>query len=302
MKIGKNEKITKGKLRFRVGVSFFALTFVMLIMRQSYLFAMYFIALTLHETAHAAAARIKGFKTNEIVLSAFGAVLYGEFEGITPAEELFVVLAGPFCNVCLLALTAAAWWFFPPAYFFTEDFFYCNVAICLINLLPAYPLDGGRALLALLNKRFAVKKSERILQAAGITVSFFTFALFLYTCFNEINLTFGLFSVFLFANATALIKKNAWDRAAVVIDFKKHLGRGMEVKRFAVSHKVQLRQLVKLKSKKYLTEIVVIDSKHGEAVVISFCELDEMFIKCDLEMTVGQAMSRKPHTELSRRN
>ncbi|MDA8336822.1 MAG: M50 family metallopeptidase [Peptococcaceae bacterium] len=126
-----------------------------------------FLVVLLHELAHLAAARRRGMGPGEVELLPFGGVarLGGEL-ALSPADELRVALAGPACN---LVLTAAALvfkshgvWHAGLGPFFVR----LNLMLAGFNLLPAFPLDGGRIYRAFLANRVGLKKATY--RAAGL--------------------------------------------------------------------------------------------------------------------------------------
>ena len=113
-----------------------------------------------HECAHAFAAAKLGYKLRSIVLMPFGAVIDGDMRGISLKDELFVAACGPLCNLLTAVFFVALWWFVPTMYAFTDTAFYASLSIGVINLLPAYPLDGGRILQCALTRFFAKTQVE----------------------------------------------------------------------------------------------------------------------------------------------
>ncbi|MBR2029275.1 MAG: site-2 protease family protein, partial [Clostridia bacterium] len=195
--------MVKQQTKIKVGASFFALAFFMLVTKNGIYFLYYVVAVVLHEFAHAKAAKKLGYKTKDICLSAFGAVLYGDFGDMSFADEAKIALAGPLLNLFMAVCTLALWWAFPSLYVFTQPFYMANVCIFAINLLPCYPLDGGRVLFAVMGQKLGENKAKKLFVALGVAMSFLCFCLFLCLLFlGVVNLTFGLFGLFLFANAT----------------------------------------------------------------------------------------------------
>ena len=107
-----------------------------------------------HECAHAFAAAKLGYRLDRVVLMPYGAVIDGDLSGISFKDEIFVAVWGPLCNLVTAAGFAALWWIYPTAYAFTDTACYVSLAVALVNLIPAYPLDGGRVLRAALAMHF----------------------------------------------------------------------------------------------------------------------------------------------------
>lgn len=125
--------------------------------------ALLFVIVTMHEYGHALTARRFGIPTRDITLLPIGGVARLERMPKDPRHELLIALAGPAVNVVLAAIlyaSLAATGGVPdeigPAdeRFFSrtlvQQLFSWNVMLALFNLLPAFPLDGGRVLRAAL--------------------------------------------------------------------------------------------------------------------------------------------------------
>ncbi|QRG69407.1 M50 family metallopeptidase [Brevibacillus choshinensis] len=110
-----------------------------------------FIIVLIHEMGHVAMARELGWTVTEVQLLPFGGVATMEDAYATdPLDEIVVALAGPFLNVVMMAVSYLFWytgiWTEEWAYFFLIS----NLTIALFNLLPIWPLDGGRIVQAIL--------------------------------------------------------------------------------------------------------------------------------------------------------
>ena len=106
----------------------------------------------LHELGHALAAKGFGIRTRSIVLHPLGGLASLDRGPETPTEELVVALAGPAVNAVVAAGAAALWraGAEPAAWLLA-----INVGMGLFNLLPAFPMDGGRVLRAALATRMS---------------------------------------------------------------------------------------------------------------------------------------------------
>ena len=148
------------KISFRVHPLFFLVGIWYACTGELFLFLLSGLVAVQHELAHAFAAAKLGYKLNSIVLMPFGAVIDGDLEGLTAKDEILVAFWGPFCNLLTAVFFVALWWFAPTMYAFTDVVFYSSLAIALVNLLPAYPLDGGRILRCFLTRFFAKSTAD----------------------------------------------------------------------------------------------------------------------------------------------
>jgi Zn-dependent protease len=130
----------------------------------------------LHELGHALAARRYGIRTRDITLLPFGGIARLERIPEEPGKELVIALAGPAVNVALAAglfgvmfLASSIDLFATPSLFDGElpaRLFWVNVWLAAFNMIPAFPMDGGRVLRALLAFRGDYLQATRV--AAGI--------------------------------------------------------------------------------------------------------------------------------------
>ncbi len=107
-----------------------------------------FTSVALHELGHAMTARHYGIRTHHITLYPFGGIAAIERMPSDPTQELAIALAGPAVNFALAAILGQAWSMSGAT--LVGTFALLNLGMGLFNLIPAFPMDGGRVLRALL--------------------------------------------------------------------------------------------------------------------------------------------------------
>jgi stage IV sporulation protein FB len=139
---------------------------------QGWAVALAAIAVVTHELAHVAVARSLGLDVAEVELWPFGgrADLVG-LESQDPAVESMVAVAGPVASLLLASVTRALETTLPGPNPLAGFFVSANVALALLNLLPALPLDGGRIWRALRAGRVGYRRAEAEVRRAGYAVS-----------------------------------------------------------------------------------------------------------------------------------
>ncbi|WP_324754222.1 site-2 protease family protein [Roseovarius sp. Pro17] len=149
---------------------------------------LFFGSLILHELAHSVVARRFGMKIKGITLFLFGGVAELGAEPETAKAELWVALAGPAMSIALAALfwvveiIAVRLELPDPAAAIFGYLALINLVLALFNLLPAFPLDGGRVLRALLWKRHGnLLKATRVASMSGTILAWLLIALGLFS-------------------------------------------------------------------------------------------------------------------------
>uniref|UniRef100_A0A832MKH8 Zinc metalloprotease n=1 Tax=Eiseniibacteriota bacterium TaxID=2212470 RepID=A0A832MKH8_UNCEI len=152
------------------------------------LMVLVFACVLLHELGHALAARRYGIATRDIILLPIGGVARLERMPEKPQQEIVVALAGPAVNVAIAAALLAWFAVRHSAEGGALDFrgsllaalFSVNVVMVLFNLIPAFPMDGGRVLRAALAMSMPFSRATRIasMVGQGIALLFGAFGLF----------------------------------------------------------------------------------------------------------------------------
>jgi Zn-dependent protease len=140
-----------------------------------------FFSIVFHEFSHSLVARRFGIPIKGITLFIFGGVAEMEKEPPSPKSEFLMAIAGPLASFLLAfmfsrlaALAVASAWSTPVIGVF-DTLAYINMIVAVFNLVPAFPLDGGRMLRAMLwnwkkDLRVATHISSRLGRAFGLAL------------------------------------------------------------------------------------------------------------------------------------
>ncbi len=233
-----NMRVSISPTMFLMGVFFIAVG-------RAYEFVCSLTAVILHEFAHARVAKKFGYALNEIKLMPYGAALCGNVD-MTLKHEIAIAAAGPIVNLVLGLIFAAMWWIVPSSYAFTQVFCVCNMYIGIFNLLPVYPLDGGRITLALLSHRFDRKKAYFVMRILSAVFGLTAIALFVVSAIYAPNICFLTVGIFMVASAFLPDDKARYYALFAYSARRERLKRPLDIKYFAVTADATLGELCKM--------------------------------------------------------
>jgi Zn-dependent protease/predicted transcriptional regulator len=157
---------------------------------------LFFMAIVAHELAHAMVATYRGLPVRSIVLFALGGIAQIEKDAADPKTEFWMGIAGPIMSVVLGSLCLALAWALgwstlvmtpeTPAMAVLVWLGYINIMLAAFNMIPGFPLDGGRVLRAVVwwttgDRNRATRVAARIGQA----VAFFFILVGFWRVFSE---------------------------------------------------------------------------------------------------------------------
>ena len=161
-----------------------------------------FACVTLHELGHALAARRYGIATPDITLLPIGGLARLQRLPEKPSEEIVIALAGPAVNVVIALLLILILGFNidpanmsaidDPRVDFAARLAGVNILLVLFNLIPAFPMDGGRVLRAGLASKMSYRTATRIASYVGQGMAVL-FGLFAIWTFNPVLFFIALF-------------------------------------------------------------------------------------------------------------
>jgi Zn-dependent protease len=171
-----------------------------------------FTCVVLHEYGHALTARRYGIKTMDILLTPIGGIARLSGMPKKPIQEFVIAIAGPLVNVGIMLITMVYLFFaidanseelladliiidsFPELMIYV---FFLNFILFAFNLIPAFPMDGGRILRSLLSLKMSKLKATRIASIIGRIFA----VLFLVLSIYLGQITLGFIAVFVFIMA-----------------------------------------------------------------------------------------------------
>ena len=139
---------------------------------------LFFVSVLAHELMHSVVAQRLGIRVHSITLFIFGGVSQMSQEPKRPKDELRIALAGPLTSLTLGALFWGVFFWLGPGSEFLLAITYwlglINIFLAAFNLIPGFPLDGGRVLRSILWWRSkSLRQSTRIASNIGRGVGFF---------------------------------------------------------------------------------------------------------------------------------
>lgn len=273
-----------------VKISIFTILFAVLwcIFGNGQMLVVYFLSLLLHETAHKIVAKKLGYSVGQITISPLGATLYADTDEFSPKDEFYIALAGPVMSICLALLCVCTWWIYPEFYNYTMDFCMANFSMFLLNLLPIFPLDGGRILAACLSKHMPRKSVSKVLCAITIIFGVILIFLTIISVMHTFNYTFGVVGIFLICSLLCGNKENSYKRVLDIGKKRKKLMHGIVRKNIIVPTSMPLVKVFSLIDISGYFVIHVVDENFNEKFQVGENEFLEIMKNCDASMQIGQ--------------
>ncbi len=241
----------------------------------------YLTTIVLHELFHAEVSVRLGYTLDRFVLMPYGAGLKGNFEGVKPKDEIIIALAGPLFNAALGIALIALWWIYPPLYVFTDRLVYANIFTALFNLLPVFPLDGGRVLLAAMSIRQPRQKAYKKVRILGFMVAPVFAALSVAAAIvnRTPNFSFALVGGFIFVSTIFPDKNSVYRRVYGMAYFSERLKHGLKMVEIMVPATLPLIKLDRMLNTNYYTSFVVVEGEKRIGVITE-TQLTELMKIC----------------------
>ncbi len=258
------------KVKFPVHPSFILLALWFILTRDLLSFVSFVMVVLSHEFGHYFVAKKLGYKLDSFFIAPYGVSLNYQEKAFDSKDEVLIASAGPFVNVCLTLFLVSMWWIFPNLYNFTFNIAEQSLILGLFNLLPAYPLDGGRILVGLLQHTLPRERAVSLTRKFNYIFSFLLLTLFIISCFVNFNPSLCLCGCFLILG---IIDSKYESRYTPISIFKKQTKNFSKPVFYAVKSDVTISQLLKhIEVNKFTIFVVVLSN--GKTI-----QLDEEKVK-----------------------
>ncbi len=240
----------------------------------------------IHELGHSFTAERLGYRLDKIVLMPFGAIVTGNIKGLNAREQIRVALSGPLINLALSIGFYALWWLFPLTYTVTSEIVSVSNDMLLMNLLPVFPLDGGRVLMAILSLYMSEEKAGKVCKGVSIAFSVAVILIFvLGLTKGVVNISLISFGLFVASSLFTTDKNLKYVRFSFSVS-EESLKRGMAVKRQAISVNTTVKRLIEIIEPTYFNEITVYNGLNT-VKTLTQKEIDLIVTKADLYGKIG---------------
>lgn len=254
------------------------------------LFAAYLVSILLHELGHAIVAKKLGYKLNSIKLMPYGTQLSIESQIESYKDDLIISFAGPFVNLVLIILTLALWWLFPSIYVYTELFVMANLINLLFNLLPVFPLDGGRIVLNLLSRKINRKTAYKLMQTLGAIIAILFFLMFLISGFYKLNVTFFIISFFLMESSLSKNENISYQNILIMTNGDYTIKKPRQIKTVALLENTTLLKATKQIQTQHFTVFYVLDNEQKIKHIFTQQQLKKLLLQHSSHDTINNVL------------
>ena len=267
----------------------FALFFIwIVIFNDFFVFLSFLVALLTHEAGHFYVAKKLGYKLNSFYIAPYGVNLNYKEKVFSHNDEILIAIAGPLVNLSLSVVCVAFWWIFPVWYGYLYQFVFQSMILCLMNLLPCYPLDGGRVFASLLSKSMPRGRAIKIVYILNYLFSAILIILFIISLFINFNPSLCLCGCFLLLGVVDSKFESKYQPTVFTKGKTKNFSRPFFV---MVDESVKLKSLLKHIEPNRHTIFVVLLKEKTE--YIDERQVREYLLKFSFTSTIGECIKQE---------
>lgn len=158
------------QIQISINIEIFLFIIIFILTKQIKIYATFILFTLIHEITHAITGIILGLKIKKIAIMPFGFKITFEeskVKGKMTIKKIIIALAGPLINLVIMTLAIILK--------LHINIIYTNLIIAVFNLIPIYPLDGGRILKSILSLKLSPQKTNSIInKISNITIIILT--------------------------------------------------------------------------------------------------------------------------------
>ena len=273
------------KLRFKFHWSFILLAIGLCYFGKAQVFLCYFLAVVLHELGHYIVAKKLGYELNIISLMPYGASLSGKNQDIKNNHEIYIALAGPCVNIilCFFCLLISLFGNLK----IINIFLSANLSTLVFNILPIFPLDGGRILLSLFSINSSRVKAHKKVTIIGYFICAFFVCLFIFSYFYSLNYMLGINSLFLIISATEESNDNYYKKLSD-LQQEKNILKTKKQKKYKVNEYKTVFDTYKLIDKSCFCKIMILDNFKNVKKIINENQLKSKLFESKYSFTLKE--------------
>lgn len=187
-------------MKIKIDLKIFLIIFFYVLTRNIHIFSLTFIFIFIHELGHVLSGITLGLKIKKININVLGfSIEFNNYGKERRINKIIIDSSGPFVNLII---------FIAAIFFKNAEIAYINLVIVLVNMLPIFPLDGGRIIKTILMYKKTYKETMKIVEKISkntlIVITGISSLLILY--FK--NIAFFLFIIYLWYLTYKEHKKN----------------------------------------------------------------------------------------------
>ena len=256
---------------------------------QIYSVLTYMLVVFLHELSHGFVAQKLGYKLDKLILMPYGVCLNYKTNVFTPNDEILIAIAGPFFNFFITMICIALWWIFPILQPLTYVFCICNAVLFIFNLLPCYPLDGGRILTGFLTKKYDRKTALKVSLFFNFFVCSIFVLLFILGLFLGIfNTNLLIISAFLFISVLEPQNLTSYNYVSLITNKSQSLiNKGKQIKFILINSSEKIYKVI-AKTSVYKFNIFYVLFPNKKIKVLTEISLNSFALKYQPTLTLEE--------------
>ena len=274
---------------FPVHPTFLLLVLWFILTKDFISFVTFVVVVLSHEFGHYIVAKKLGYKLDSFFIAPYGVSLNYAEKTFDSKDEILIASAGPIVNICISLLIISFWWIFPSLYNFTFIIVKQSFLLGIFNLLPAYPLDGGRIMVGIMQESISRQKAVKITQKFNYIFSAILLISFCITCFVDFNPTLCLCGCFLLLG---VLDSKYECKYQPIMFFKKHTKNFSKPCVLTVNSDVSISQLLKHIEINKFTIFVVI-SPNGETIYLDEEKVKKLSLTFPLNTKIEKIFNNK---------